>query len=65
MSTTPRVPPAHPDAPTAFAGAFGHQPALFGAFSAWYGEFWSRGVADPAIKETIRLRNARRTDCGY
>jgi hypothetical protein len=30
-----------------------------------YGQFWSHGVLDHPTKETVRLRNARITDCGY
>ena len=65
MSTTPRVPMSTASATSSLAGAFGHQPPLFAAFSEWYGNFWSRGVLDPSIKELVRLRNARVTDCGY
>ncbi len=65
MSTIPRLPSAVDGAPAQFGTILAHQPDLARAFSALYGEFWSRGVVDHSTKEAVRLRNARITDCGY
>ncbi len=42
-----------------------HQPDLAGMFGQLYGQFWSHGHVDHPTKETVRIRNARITDCGY
>ena len=42
-----------------------HAPATLREFNALYGSFWSHGRVDQVVKETVRLRNARVTDCGY
>ena len=34
-------------------------------FGDLYGEFWCNGLLSHELKEVIRLRNARLTDCGY
>jgi hypothetical protein len=34
-------------------------------FGDLYGEFWCNGQLDHELKEILRLRNARITDCGY
>jgi hypothetical protein len=65
MSTIPRLPGAIEGQPTNFGTIFAHQPELAVGFSSAYAEFWSRGVLDHPTKETVRLRNARITDCGY
>lgn len=43
----------------------GHQPAALEAFRTLYADLWARGVVDHVVKEIVRLRNARITDCGY
>lgn len=65
MSTTPRLPSAFPDKPVKLGGLLAHQPELASGFGVLYAEFWSRGVVDHPTKETVRIRNARTTDCGY
>jgi len=35
------------------------------SFMQLYGAFWRDGVLDQEVKETVRIRNARVTDCGY
>ena len=65
MSTRPRMPSAIPGQPPGFGSVMAHVPKLAGLFFDLYGEFWRNGVADPAIKEMTRIRNARITDCGY
>ena len=65
MSSTPRVPSAIEGADASFGTALAHQPGLAMAFGRLYGTLWSHGVVDHVTKETIRLRNARVTDCGF
>jgi alkylhydroperoxidase family enzyme len=65
MSTTPRLPSAVPGHPATFRTMMAHQPELQAAFERLYGTMWSRGVVDHVTKETVRLRNARRVDCGF
>jgi alkylhydroperoxidase family enzyme len=65
MSTTPRVQSGVPGEPAIFKTVLAHQPEVFEAFWKLYGTFWSHGVVDHATKETARMRNARKTDCGY
>ena len=65
MSTVPRLPSAVDGYPANFATLLAHQPALGRRFAEVYGQFWSHGVLDHPSKETVRLRNARITDCGY
>ena len=36
-----------------------------GQFRDLYGTFWSGGVLSQQLKEAVRVRNARITDCGY
>jgi hypothetical protein len=47
------------------ASALGHQPETLAAFQRIYGLLWRRGVVSAEIKETVRLRNALITDCGF
>jgi len=35
------------------------------AFFELYGTFWRDGRIEQELKEVVRLRNARITDCGY
>ena len=65
MSTTPRLPSAIDGKPANMGTLLAHQPELAGLFSDLYGQFWSHGVVEQPIKETVRIRNARITDCGY
>lgn len=65
MSTTPRLPSAIDGRPADFGSLLAHQPLLARHFGEVYGQFWSHGVLDHPTKETVRLRNARITDCGY
>jgi hypothetical protein len=65
MSTTPRLPSAIDSRPADFGSLLAHQPTLARRFGEVYGQFWSNGVLDHPTKETVRLRNARITDCGY
>ena len=65
VSTRPRMPSAVPGQPPDFGSVMAHVPKIAGLFFELYGEFWRNGVADPAIKEMTRIRNARITDCGY
>lgn len=65
MSTTPWLPSAFDGHPADFGTIISHQPELAGAFGTMYGQFWSAGLLDHPTKETVRLRNARITDCGY
>ena len=39
--------------------------ACRGVFFDLYGTFWREGLLDQQLKEVVRLRNARLTDCGY
>ena len=65
VSTRPRMPSAISGQSPDFGSVMAHVPKLAGLFFELYGEFWRNGVADPAIKEMTRIRNARITDCGY
>jgi alkylhydroperoxidase family enzyme len=64
MSTTPRVSSGVPGEPADFYRALAHQPALSARFAATYAAFWQSGVLSQRVKEVVRLRNARITDCG-
>jgi AhpD family alkylhydroperoxidase len=65
MSTTPRVSSAIDGEEASLRNALAHQPRLAAAFSHMYGTMWNDGVLGQALKETIRMRNARVTDCGF
>lgn len=47
------------------SGLFAAAPGAGEAFFALYGAFWQQGLLDQRLKEVVRLRNARITDCGY
>ena len=64
MSTNPRVPSALPGEPAHFYSVLQHQPELAARFGALYAEFWQSEVVSQRVKEIVRLRNARITDCG-
>ena len=65
MSTTPRLPSAVAGRPADFATIMAHRPDLGEGFWNLYGEVMARGVVDQVLKETVRLRNARVTGCGF
>ena len=65
MSTVPRLPPAFETETVGLGALLAHQPDLARGFGDLYAQFWSRGVVDHPTKETVRIRNARMTDCGY
>jgi hypothetical protein len=64
MSTTPRLPSAIEGRAASARTIMAHSPSVRGAFDAMYATLWSRGALDPDVKELVRLRNARVTDCG-
>ena len=47
------------------SGLFHTNPELGQRFGDLYGEFWCNGQVTHDLKEILRLRNARITDCGY
>lgn len=47
------------------SGLFDAVPGAGEAFFALYGTFWREGMLSQELKEVVRLRNARLTDCGY
>lgn len=47
------------------SGLFAAVPGAGEAFFDLYGAFWHSGVVSHELKEMVRLRNARLTDCGY
>jgi hypothetical protein len=65
MSTRPRIEPAAPGTAADFVSVMQHAPTATAAFFDLYAEFWQRGVVPARLKEIVRLRNARVTDCGY
>ncbi len=64
MSSLPRVSSGVPGKPADFYSVFQHQPEFAARFGALYAEFWQSEVVSQRIKEVVRLRNARITDCG-
>ncbi len=65
MSSKPRLSSALDGQAPDFGSVTAHAADLMGHFFALYGEFWQNGVVAPQLKELVRLRNARVTDCGY
>lgn len=65
MSTVPRLPSAIDGREANMSTLLAHQPSLARAFRDLYAQFWSHGTVDHPTKETVRIRNARVTDCGY
>jgi hypothetical protein len=43
---------------------FPQAPELNEPFGDMYGALWTDGLLEQELKETVRLRNARITDCG-
>lgn len=64
MSTSPRLPSAVKGQPASSRSIMAHSPAVRAAFDRMYATLWSRGALEPDVKELVRLRNARVTDCG-
>jgi hypothetical protein len=64
VSSTPRVSSGEPGKPADFYTVFSHQPEFAARFAATYASFWQSEVLSQRIKEVVRLRNARITDCG-
>lgn len=64
MSTTPRLPSADPERPASIGSVLAHSPALRQRFDRLYATMWTNGAVGEDIKELVRLRNARITDCG-
>lgn len=64
MSTTPRLRSAIDGKAPSARTIMTHSPAVRRAFDEMYATLWSRGTVDSDIKELVRLRNARVTDCG-
>jgi AhpD family alkylhydroperoxidase len=65
MSTVPRVSSAIASEPAHFASVLAHQPELSARFAALYGNFWDSDVLPARVKEIVRMRNARVTQCGF
>jgi len=64
MSTTARLPSAIDGKPATLQSVMAHSPRVRAAFDKMYATLWSRGSVDLDVKELVRLRNARVTDCG-
>lgn len=64
MSTTPRLRSAAQDKAPSARTIMAHSPVVRRAFDDMYATLWSRGVVGTDVKELVRLRNARVTDCG-
>ncbi len=47
------------------SGLFAAAPGAGEAFFDLYGVFWASDRLAQPLKEVVRLRNARLTDCGY
>lgn len=64
MSTTPRLQSAVDGKAASNRTMMAHSPIVRQAFDRLYATLWSDGVVDVDVKELVRLRNARVTDCG-
>ena len=64
MSTTPVLESAIEGKPASIRSVLAHSPELRARFDQMYATLWSRGVVGEDVKELVRLRNARITDCG-
>ena len=64
MSTTPRLASAIEGKAASSRSIMAHSPQVRAAFDQMYATLWSRGAVDVDVKELVRLRNARATDCG-
>ncbi len=47
------------------SGLFTADPEVGERFGDLYGAMWCSGTVTHELKEVLRLRNARLTDCGY
>ena len=66
MDVRPRIPVDDLGADAGFrGGVLRLQPDLLDAFLRYYGNLWSHGVLDHAVKEAARIRNARLVDCRW
>lgn len=65
MSSTPRLNSSVAGEVANFASVTGHAPELMGAFFDLYAQLWQRGIIADDVREIMRIRNARVTDCGY
>jgi hypothetical protein len=65
VSTVPRLPSSVEGSAANMSTLLNYQPDLARGFGDLYAQFWSHGVVDHPTKETVRIRNARITDCGY
>ena len=64
MSTTPRLASAIEGKAASSLSVMAHSAQVRAAFDQMYATLWSRGAVDVDVKELVRLRNARVTDCG-
>lgn len=64
MSTSPRLPSAIDGKTASIRTVMAHSPTVREAFDAMYATLWSHGQVAHDVKELVRLRNARITDCG-
>jgi hypothetical protein len=64
MSTNPRMPSAIDGKAPSIRTVMAHSSAVRQAFDTMYATLWSHGTVDVDVKELVRLRNARVTDCG-
>ncbi len=64
MSTSPRLASAVDGKSANIRTVMRHSPKVREAFDAMYATLWSGGEAPVDVKELMRLRNARVTDCG-
>ena len=64
MSTKPRLSSAVDGRAPSGRTVMAHSQAVRRAFDSMYATLWSHGVLDVDVKELVRLRNARVTDCG-
>jgi len=64
MATSPRLPSVVDGKSASISTVMAHSPKVRAAFDQMYGTLWSRGAVDTDVKELVRLRNARVTDCG-
>ncbi len=65
MSTIPRIPSAIAGQAPSLGSVLAHAPDIARAFAEFYAEFWQGGLVDARLKELVRIRVARITDCGY
>jgi len=64
MSSVARVPSGVPGQPADFYTVLENAPAFAASFGQLYAAFWQSAVVSQRVKEVVRLRNARITDCG-